>query len=171
MRKFLAVLFVMLACHSRAADSAEPLAPNFSLRDINGELFTLSEHRGKIIVMNFWATWCNPCMAELPHLNQIDKDYEEHNVEVVAISLDAARHISKVKSYVKSRKYQFTTLLDSETSVVSQYHPQKSIPYTLILGRDGRIIYTHVGFTAGTEQVYINLLDDLLRAESCEGAE
>ena len=161
MKKILFAIGLLLACHSRPADSAEPMAPDFSLRDINGELFTLSEHRGKIIVMNFWATWCSPCMVELPHLDRIDKEYEEHNVEVVAISLDAARHTSKVKSYIKSRGYQFITLLDTDTAVVSQYHPQKSIPYTLILDREGRIVHTHVGFVSGVENTYRRILDEM----------
>ena len=165
-KKIFLVLGLLMACHSRPADSAEPLAPTFSLRDINGELFTLSEHRGKIIIINFWATWCNPCMAELPHLNQIDKDYEDRNVEVVAISLDAARHASKVKAYIKSRKYQFITLLDTDTAVVSQYHPQKSIPYTIILDREGHIVHTHVGYISGVEDTYIQIIKDMIQNES-----
>ena len=80
----------------------------------------------KILIQDFWATWCNPCMAELPHLNRIDKNYEDRDVNVVAISIDAARHISKVKAYVKSRKYAFTTLIDRDTTVVSQYNPSKA---------------------------------------------
>lgn len=157
--------FLLAACllFSNPAHATNPKAPDFSLRDIVGSAYDLYEHKGEIIVINFWATWCGPCLVELPHLNAIDKNYEDKGVDVVVISIDAARDVSKAKSYIKSRKYQFTSLFDTETSVVSQYNPSKSIPFTLILDREMRIVHTHVGYVAGVEDTYIQILDDLTR--------
>ena len=164
MKKFLLsfLLFVM----PLAAHGTNPLATDFSLRDINGTLYRLSEHRGEIIVLNFWATWCGPCATELPHLNAIDKTYADRGVEVVAISIDAARASSKAKAYIKSRKYEFTTLLDKDTSVVAQYNPSKVIPYTVIIDRQGRIVHIHTGYVPGDEVTYINIIEEMLENES-----
>ena len=159
MKKFL--LAACLLCVGAPSNATNPQAPNFSLRDINGDLYDLSDHKGEVILINFWATWCGPCKAELPHLSLIDKNYEDKNVDVVVISVDAAREVSKAKAYVKSRNYQFTALFDTDTNVISQYNPSKALPYTLILDREMRIVHTHVGYTAGTEDTYIQILDDL----------
>ena len=158
MKKF---LLAALLTFTGAANATNPLAPDFSLRDLNGSAYDLHEHKGEIIVINFWATWCGPCMLELPHLDAIDKNYKAKGVDVVVISIDAARDISKAKSYIKSRRYSFTSLFDTETTVVSQYNPSKTIPFTLILDREMRIVHSHTGYVAGTEDVYIQILDDM----------
>ena len=165
MRKFVSLLMLESFCCAPEAVATNPLAPNYALRDINGEEYRLSEHRGEIIVLTFWAPWCNPCMAELPHLNRIDKNYEDRDVNVVAVSIDAARHISKVKAYVKSRKYAFTTLIDRDTTVVSQYNPSKAIPYTVVIDRQGRIVHFHTGYANGDEDIYIDLIEEMLENE------
>jgi len=155
------LLLAALLTFTGAANATNPKAPNFSLRDINGDLYELSEHHGEIIVINFWATWCGPCLVELPHLDAIDKNYEDKGVDVVVISVDAARVMSKAKSYIKARKYGFTALFDTDTNVVSQYNPTKTLPFTLILDRELRIVHTHTGYVAGTEDTYIQILDDM----------
>ena len=144
----------------------DTLAPDFKTRDINGNLYTLSDHRGEIIVLNFWATWCNPCIAELPYLDSIDKMFSEQDVEVIAVSIDGARHASRVKSYVKSRKYGFTVLHDKSTEIVPQYNPSMTIPYTVVIDRKGNIVYTHSGYSPGDEHIYINLIKDMLKNEA-----
>lgn len=166
MKKFVSMLALLSFCCASPAVATSPLAPNFTLRDINAEEYRLSDHRGEIIVLNFWATWCSPCLRELPHLNRIDKNYEDRDVNVVAVNIDAARHISKVKAYVKSRKYAFTILIDGDTTVVSQYSPSKTIPYTVVIDRQGRIVHFHTGYTSGDEDIYIDLIEEMLENES-----
>lgn len=161
MKKFLLAACLLFA--GMPSHATNPKAPNFSLRDIEGDLYELSEHQGEVIVINFWATWCGPCLAELPHLSAIDKNYEDKGVDVVVISVDAARAVSKAKSYIKARKYGFTALFDTDTNVVSQYNPTKTLPFTLILDRELRIVHTHTGYVAGTEDTYIQILDDMTR--------
>lgn len=158
MKSFLLAAALLFTAPVHATQSQ---APNFTLRDISGNVYDLREHRGEIIVLNFWATWCGPCLAELPHLNTIDKEYADKGVDVVVISIDAARELSKAKTYIKSRKYEFTALFDSDTTVVAQYNPSKAIPFTLILDRDLRIIHTHSGYVSGVEDTYTQILDEL----------
>jgi peroxiredoxin len=166
MRKFLlaaCIAGILFAGNQSHATSSK--APNFSLRDINGSAYNLYEHHGEIIILNFWATWCAPCKTELPRLNAIDKAYSTQGVDVVVISVDAARETSKAKSYIKSRKYEFTALFDTDTNVVSQYNPSKAVPFTLILDRDLHIVYVHTGYVPGDEGSYIQIIDRLIQNE------
>jgi peroxiredoxin len=166
MKKLLLAACLFLACHPTTSAATQTKAPNFTLRDINGDSYSLYEHQGEIIILNFWATWCGPCKTELPHLNAIDKAYSAQGVDVVVISVDAARETSKAKSYIKSRKYEFTALFDTDTSVVSQYNPSKAIPFTLIMDREMRIIHVHTGYVSGVEDTYVQIIEEMLANES-----
>ena len=166
MKRFLLAACLFLAGYPSTSAATQSLAPNFTLRDINGDSYNLYEHRGEIIILNFWATWCGPCTAELPHLNAIDKNYADKGVDVVVISVDAARELSKAKSYIKARKYGFTALFDTDTSVVSQYNPSKAIPYTLIMDREMRIVHVHTGYVSGVEDTYTQIIDEIIQNEN-----
>ena len=158
---FIQITFVCLLGAMSPGPSMMVVINNAIFKNRLNEETNLIKYEGKLLLMNFWATWCRPCLVELPHLNAIDKKYEDKGVDVVVISIDAAREVSKAKAYIKSRKYQFTALFDTETSVVSQYNPSKAIPFTLIIDREMRIVHTHTGYVAGVEDTYIQILDDL----------
>jgi D-beta-D-heptose 7-phosphate kinase/D-beta-D-heptose 1-phosphate adenosyltransferase len=99
---------------------------------------------------------------ELPQLNMIDKKYEDKNVNVIAVSIDPVRDASRVRSYVRSRGYVFTTLHDYTTSIVLQYRPSKIIPFTVIIDRKGKIIYQKSGYASGDEQLYIDIIESMI---------
>ncbi len=162
-RKILVLLTLLMACHSPSVMAGGKFASDFTLRDIYGKQYVLSEHRGEIIILNFWATWCGPCALELPHLDKIAKKYADNNVTVVAVSIDAARNASRVKSYIRSRNYTFTTLHDTDTTIVAQYHPSKTIPFTAVIDRRGAIVYQQIGYSPGDEQTYIDIIERLLQ--------
>ena len=126
-------------------------APDFSLRDINGKEVSLSSHKGKVVLVNFWATWCGPCKLEMPHLDKMDRELESKGFEVIAISTDDARAASKVKPLVKRGGYGFTVLLDKDTTVVSQYNPAKTLPYNVLIDRAGNIHKVYQGYNPGDE--------------------
>ena len=133
-----------------SASAGEP-APDFSLRDINGKEVSLSSYKGKVVLVNFWATWCGPCKLEMPHLDKMDRDLEAKGFEVISISTDDARAASKVKPIIKRGGYGFTVLLDKDTSVVSQYNPAKTLPYNVLIDRDGNIAKVFQGYNPGDE--------------------
>ena len=160
--KILVLFTFLMACYPSYAASTNSVAPNFVSRDINGSSYVLSDHRGEIIILNLWATWCGPCMLELPHLNMIDKKYEDKNVNVIAVSIDSARDASRVRSYVRSRGYVFTTLHDYTTSIVLQYRASKIIPFTVIIDRKGKIIYQKSGYAPGDEKIYIDIIESMI---------
>lgn len=134
-----------------AARALGEQAPAFSLRDINGVQVNLDDYQGKVVLLNFWATWCQPCQVEMPHLDKMDKDYKDQGFAVLSISTDDARSASMVKPLVKRNGFQFRVLLDKETSVVSQYNPAKELPYNVLMDREHRIVAVFKGYNPGDE--------------------
>ena len=130
-----------------AADNA----PTFSLRDINGKQVSLEDYKGKVVLVNFWATWCGPCQAEMPHLQKMYVDLEDQGFVVLSISADNARDASKVKPLVKRNRYTFPVLLDKDSTVVNQYNPESVLPYNVLIGRDGNIIWQKASYAPGEE--------------------
>ena len=148
-----------------AATAGEP-APDFSLRDINGKEVSLSSQKGKVVLVNFWATWCGPCKLEMPHLDKMDRELEAKGFEVISISTDDARAASKVKPLIKRGGYGFTVLLDKDTSVVSQYNPAKTLPYNVLIDREGNIHKVFQGYNPGDEVELRHEIEALLGSGS-----
>jgi peroxiredoxin len=147
----LSVMLTLMATAGGTAAASGAAAPAFTLRDINGASVSLSDFKGKVVLLNFWATWCGPCKQEMPHLDKLDKDFGPQGFKVLSISTDDARAASKVKPYIKGRGYGFTVLLDKDTSVVSQFNPSKTLPYTVLIGRSGNIQKVFQGYKPGDE--------------------
>jgi peroxiredoxin len=154
-RSFRLLISVFLAAFigfsSGVARAAGENAPDFSLRDINGKAATLSEYKGQVVLLNFWATWCGPCKVEMPHLNTMNAELGERGFVVLSVSTDDARSASQVKPFIKKNGYGFRVLLDKQTKVVSLYNPSKTLPYTAIIDREGRIANIHQGYNPGDE--------------------
>ena len=151
MNKTISRLSILGALLFGGIAQAGETAPEFSLRDINGKEVSLSSYKGKVVLVNFWATWCGPCKLEMPHLDKMDREFEEKGFEVISISTDDARAASKVKPLIKRGGYGFTVLLDKDTSVVSQYNPAKTLPYNVLIDRSGGIHKVFQGYNPGDE--------------------
>lgn len=137
---------------SGAARAEGTTAPGFTLRDINNAEVKLDDYKGKVVLMNFWATWCQPCQAEMPHLQALHDEFGPKGFTVVSVSIDDARAASMVKPLIKRNGYTFPVLLDKETTVVAQYNPDKTLPYTVIIDREGKIQNVHRGYNPGDEK-------------------
>lgn len=130
-----------------AADNA----PQFSLRDINGQSVSLEDYKGQVVLVNFWATWCGPCQAEMPHLQKMYVELKEQGFVVLSISADNARDASKVKPLIKKNRYTFPVLLDKDSTVLNQYNPESVLPYNVLIGKDGNIIWQKASYAPGEE--------------------
>ncbi len=117
-------------------------APDFTLKDLNNNVFNLSSLRGKVVVLNFWATWCPPCRAEMPSLNNLYRELRSKGLEVVAISTD--RSASPVKDYLSKNPLDIKILVD-EDSRVSRQFKVFSIPTTFLIDRNGLIVERFLG--------------------------
>lgn len=135
--------------------------PDFALKTMDGSAFNLSDHLGKkIILIDFWATWCKPCKKLLKELDKIHKDYND-TVEVLAISIDDSSAFSRVESYIKGKRYSFTVLLDPESSVLRILNPSRVLPFTLMIDKKGDIVYTHTGYMPGYEKDLIKEIEKM----------
>lgn len=122
------------------------VAPNFELKTLEGETAKLSDYRGKKVILNFWATWCPPCRAEMPHMQKYyEKQAKEDNVEILAVNLTTVDHgMEKITSFVSEYELSFPILLDSGGEMGAVYQAV-TIPTSYILDAKGRVQSKFVG--------------------------
>ena len=137
----LTLIIGQISSISTHASSIGDNAPLFSLRDIYGRAWPLEDLKGKVVFINFWATWCTPCRKELPMLNELQK--KSKDVVVLAVNIDKKR--SNVESFLKGYSLNIPILLDPDSRVVANYGAW-AMPTSFILDRDGRIRFIHFGF-------------------------
>ncbi len=133
--------------------SARKPAPAFELKDLSGKRVKLSSFVGKVVIVNFWATWCGPCLQELPHLDKLRAELGGE-LEVLAISTDGPDTLAQVRTVAKRQKWTMPVLLDQEGKVSGTLNPRGTNPYTVFVDRAGRIAESHEGYTAGDEKTY-----------------
>jgi peroxiredoxin len=153
---------------SGPAASATPTTtgapPDFELEKLSGGTERLADHLGKdVVLVDFWATYCEPCLTSMPHLDALYRKYKDRGFVVLGVSIDGPDSVAQVRTEVQKLGVTFPILLDQETRVVSLYNPKTSAPYSVLIGRDGAVLVKREGYsTAGT-----NALDaDVERALS-----
>ena len=125
---------------------------DFALKDVDGRTHTLSEHLGdKVILLSFWATWCEPCKKEMTKLEELFSAHREKGLMVFSISMDEPETRGDVRPFVKQRRFSYPVLLDTESQVTNQFNPRRAAPYSLIIDRSQRIAWTHEGYVPGDE--------------------
>lgn len=127
-------------------------ATDFTLNDVDGKQVSLSDYLGKqTIVIDFWATWCKPCVAELSHLQKVYESRKDKGFVVLAVSMDGPETESQVAPFVKAKGWSFPVLVDTETRATSLYNPRKAAPFTMLIDRHGKIVKKREGFNPGDE--------------------
>jgi peroxiredoxin len=169
--KRLAICLLVLAAGGCALSppagrpAAAGAAGDFALRDVGGRLVRLSDYLGEQVVMlSFWATWCVPCAAELPHLERLYGDHKADGFVVLGISMDGPETVADVRPFVRRHGLSFPVLLDEETRVVGKYNPRRAAPFNVLIGRDGQVARTREGFVAGDEVAIATDVQALLGA-------
>lgn len=144
--KLFGLIFLLLPVWLLAQDLSQ-----LRLKDIDGKNFIMKEHlENDATLILFWATWCIPCREEFPAIDQLQKKYPDKKFKVITISQDSPRSLAKVKSFVKSQKFNFTWLTDPNGEISSKLLVN-SIPHALLADRQGKVIYTHTGYRKGDE--------------------
>ena len=164
-------LLVFVISNMGVASAGGEAAPSFSLRDISGKQVSLEDHKGKVVLINFWATWCGPCQTEMPHLQKMYVDLEEKGFVVLSISVDDARNASKVKPLIKRNGYTFPVLLDKDSSVVNQYNPESVLPYNVLIDKEGNVVWRKASYAPGEEVELRHKVEEALGISSTEGKE
>ena len=120
-------------------------APDFTLLQLDGESFTLSSLKGKVIILDFWATWCPPCRKGIPDFIDLQEEYKEQGLEIVGVLLDQGKK-SSLESKVEKMGINYIVVLGGR-EVTQAYGGVRAIPTTFIIDKDGNIIKKFVGYT------------------------
>jgi cytochrome c biogenesis protein CcmG, thiol:disulfide interchange protein DsbE len=146
------LLVVLAACATGGAGGGVGRrATEFSLPDLEGHPFALSTplNRRDVVVISFWATWCRPCVVELPFLQELYARHQQEGFTVLAVSMDGPESESQILPTVRRYGWTFPVLLDRDTRVVGLYNPRRAAPLSVLIGRDGRVAWEHEGFVSG----------------------
>jgi peroxiredoxin len=145
------IVSLMLFAEARAAkgDMIGEKAPAWSLPGLDGKTVNLSDFKGKIVILDFWATWCPPCREEIPSFIQIQKEFSDKGVVVVGIALDE-EGAKVVKPFAKKKEINYPLVI-GKTSTTEDYGGIEGIPTTFIINADGKIVGKHVGLTTKAE--------------------
>jgi len=118
-------------------------APVFSLEDLNGKRSDLKQYRGKVVFLNFWATWCGPCKEEMPSMEELSQKFKEKDFVFIALSVDYAG-VKPVKDFIEKHRYTFPVLIDPKCETLDLFEV-KGIPTTFLIDKKGDIIGKAIG--------------------------
>ena len=164
----MALLYLILAACSpsperRAAAAVKPpkdrrAAPEFSLKDINGATVRLSDYRGKVVLLNFWATWCSPCRIEIPWFIEFEQKNKDRGFAVVGIAMDEEGW-DVVRPFLAGMRVNYRTL-KGDDMIAQLYGGVDSLPTTFLIDRQGKIAAVHMGLIS--KNIYQNEIQELL---------
>lgn len=141
-------------------DDNFPAAPEFTLTELSGNEILLSDYEGKVIFLNFWATWCPPCRAEIPGFVKVYDKYKNKGMQIIGISLDRTGE-DKVLNFVKEYKINYPVVMGTK-KLIRDYEPGRAIPVTFIIDQSGKIRHKHIGYMdKGTlERYFLELAEE-----------
>jgi len=139
----------------------QKIADDFTLPLLGGGNAALSSYRGKVVILNFWATWCQPCLIEMPSMETLYQRFNAQGLEILAV--DIGQSASTVQQFIRSTGYTFPVMLDSANRV-SFVYGIRAIPTTYIIDREGKIIGYVIGSTMWDNQRVIAAIDALLKS-------
>ncbi len=157
----LGLLVTVFAATSLASSGLEgQTAPDFALKSSTGENLRLSEYRGDVVMINFWATWCGPCRQEMPLLDELYSRYERVGFNLLGVNIDDDSR--RAMQMIEELGVSFPVLFDARKEV-SKLYEVEAMPVTVLVDREGNVRYVHHGYKPGYEEKYLDQIRSLLR--------
>jgi peroxiredoxin len=174
-----ACLVAVLGCAPRATDAthvqtasqpsvqaqASARPPDFELEALDGQSLRLSTVLGShVVLLEFWATYCEPCLTSMPHLQDLYQRYQKDGLLIWGISIDGPESVAQVRAEVAKLGLTFPIGLDDESRVVSLYNPKTTAPFSVLIGRDGQVLSRYEGYSEAAAAKLDAQLAQVLRA-------
>jgi peroxiredoxin len=157
------VCALLLATPAQAVPALTPAdgsaAPPLALQDLQGTAHILSDYRGSVVLINFWATWCEPCRHEMPSIQRLREKFTGKPFVVLAVNLDEPE--ARVRQFLKQTGLQLPVLLDRDKKVAREWGV-RLLPVTYIIGRDGRVRYRLVGDLDWSSETVVGVIAQLI---------
>ena len=158
------IITAMLLCYITGftQDNSKTISTvDFTARDMNGKKVQLKKLLAEgPVLLDFWALWCVPCLKEMPELKKIAKKYKESGLTIVAVNQDSPSDQSKVKPFVKQKRFNFVVVLDEDKDLWDQFNVN-ALPTSILIDQTGHIVYTHTGYKPGDQNEIIAALEKL----------
>ena len=138
-------------------------APEFALKDADGKEYKLSDYKGKVVLLNFWATWCVPCIEEMPSLQTLHEELEESGLHIMAVSVDTSPDLAF--TFAQENDLTLHMLFDRKQAAANAYQV-RTIPITFLIDRDGKIVSKVRGTRDWTSSEMKDQIQDVLRNRS-----
>lgn len=159
MKTLLTTLFASLLAVSAYAKDLSGPAPDFSLKNLKGETVKLSDYKGKVVMINFWASWCGPCRQEMPLLEDMSNELGKAGFVLLGVNVD--EDPADAKDFLSDVPVTFQILLDSKMEVAELYKTQ-AMPSSFFVDKSGNLAHLHAGYKKGEEEDYRKVIKKLL---------
>lgn len=146
------LLISLVSVSAACALDNHPAAPDFTLKDLNGNEISLSDYEGKVLFLNFWATWCGPCRAEIPDFVEVYDEYKDQGLEILGVSVDEISP-EKVLRFVKEFEINYPIAMFTY-DLINDYRPGRAIPATIIIDKMGRLRHKQIGMMSKEMVLY-----------------
>ncbi len=136
---------------------------SFSATTLDGQQFNQDALKGQVTLITFWATWCGPCLQELPYFSKYYEKLSGKGVNIVAIATDGPETAAQVTSLVKQRGFKFPVVHDASGAIANTLNPRGNNPFGLLIDKSGKVAYRHEGYAPGDEKKYLKGILSLLK--------
>lgn len=166
------LLPLLFACSKKGEETKSPpavgveagfLAPDFVMKNLRGGTASLSQHRGKVVLINFWATWCGPCKMEMPSMEALYRSYSRNDFEILAVSIDTLGE-PPVRLFVEDFGFTFPVLMDEQFEVNDQYRV-RVVPTSILVDRKGVVTERFLGAKDWNNQESRDVIEKLIRTK------
>lgn len=143
--------------------SAKAQFPDIEVKDIDQNRISFIDLKGeKFTVIDFWATWCKPCVTAIPKINSIHDEFSSKGIGFIGVNVDGPRNLSKVKPFTNSMNIRYSVVLDPDQDLVNRFNVN-AFPTLIVLNEKGKEVFVHEGFNAGDEKLIKEELYKLLK--------